>query len=354
MVGHRRRALHQQAQQRGRVGDAAGEWVVGRVEQRDEAGRRGQRLLQRSLRRGQRDGEAGAARGDGRRDRLRGVARGGGVGRPGGAGGAGMRAVAPGEAAEGRGLEHGVGMQAGGLRPDFGHRAGLRAHVEAVQHEGQLRERAVQVLAAQHALQQRERAQRRRVHVNMRVGPVDGGGIEQREQLRRHVAVEVEAGGERGAADGAPHAPHHGEVGFRILLRHAGAMEGEVDPVPGRAGDQRRLDLLHPGGEGFGRHRPAGLGGGGAQHRCLPARPRGEEGAEAAELRRGAGVSLQGFLPRDPFAGAELGEAGRDGGEGIALEPEAGDGDARHGGMLSAHYAGWIPARKDMRCNAAT
>ncbi len=207
------------------------------------------------------------------------------------------------------------------------HRPVGSAHVEAGHDGGHLGDGDLRPGAAFDLRdQQRQRALRRLVHVDMRIGVIAGGGIEQRRHFGAQMRVQVEAGGQRRRADQLADRLQQVEFGGRVINRRHRAMQREIDGVPfllAQAAEQ----ALGDDGEGGGLDQAARRSGGAQQIMELPVGMLRLDCQRAADLGRRAGIEGARGLAAHPLARLKGREAGAERREAVRLVPQTRDGE---------------------------
>ena len=141
-------------------------------------------------------------------------------------------------------------------------------------------------------------------------------------ERRVQVGVQVEAERQRRGPDRRPRRGRQVEVGARRLGPDHGAVQRQVDPIPGavtRARRQTLEDLVPNRVEQGTLDRPAGRRGGAAQEGPVPVRAGLEKGDRRAQLATAAPVEGARGLAGDPFAACERALPSKDRREGVAL-----------------------------------
>ena len=149
-----------------------------------------------------------------------------------------MRDVAIGEAAEGRDVEQAaLGLELGRERDDLGHRTFGRAHVETGQHRTGLLDRTDRVDRARGRRdEQAERLGAGRIHVGVGMGLVTAGDVDEGDDRRIEIGVQIETYAERGIADRRPDGGEQRDVGAGDAVGEQRAVQRQIDRVPLAAG----------------------------------------------------------------------------------------------------------------------
>ncbi len=322
IVAHR----EQRGEQRRRIGRAARERVVRRVGDRDHPRRGGERARDRLARREQRRLEFVGAQREGGGEPLRGSSRVLGTGvAPGHHRGAGVGRVGVGESAEQRQFAQALAFRRACHALQRAHRIDFGAHVEARKNSPELHDRAGRPSSGRDDVVQRaQRACCGLSHVEVRVGTVRRGEVEQPRDLGVQVRVQVEARDDRRVGQQRAHRAQQRQFRGIVVFGDRRAVQRQVD----RVGAQRAEPVEQFGGE-RGEHRSpyrtAGRGRGAAQRVHLPVRVGRGEIDDRSEF--GFGIARRGerLFAAAPFAQREVlcvGEARR---EAVAFEPQARD-----------------------------
>ena len=188
------------------------------------------------------------------------------------------------------------------------------------------------------AQQARHGAGRGFAHVDMRVGAIAGGEVEVGHDRRRQVAVQVETGGQRRFRQAVTYALYDLQVRSRALVGDGGAVQREVHRVRAQCRQVGR-DFGAPGFKHRMLDRAAWVGRGAAQQFGAPLRLLRQHVLYARQFGGGVACGGKRGAAARPFARRELGKPGRKRREGIAFEPQAGNGQYGHAAGIKMQIA---------------
>jgi len=306
-----------------RIGQATGGWIVPEVEQHYAmiAGGRGKGLCKPSFQAQQRrrhpaapahqrNGQAGCgAAGEA------GIAIG-----PDQGGWAGVGAIAPGKAEMHAGIEHRVRQRCQLVAPDILH--GLVQEMIG-QHDRKAGQRANRAATSgENAFKHGKRTDRGIGTAPVRPLPACACAIQQDDGFFRQIGSNVECRDDGGLPHDGPNAAKDCQIGGRVPLRLAGAMEDQINPVKA-VFPQPIFNAGHPGAKHVCRERPAWCCAGGAEHGEAPVWPCGNEPVDAVQLAASGDVC--GVLKRHHVRCASA-----QGRKAIRTKPEAGNRQTRH------------------------